>query len=424
MVLRMTRHRRAHLAAIALATVALAACSSRGANGSSTSASDSSPSGSNAAASDVLGTPQKATGTPIKIGFVNDGKTAQIDSSGSWLTAEATAKYANDYLNGINGHVIELDHCETAATPSGGTACGAQFAKDKVAAVLSGVSVEDTQVSKALGMTIPYLATSTGAGDMLTAPSYRYVIQNPLGQMGAQMNVSAEKQLKKVALVLIDVPSAATAGAIATPIYAKAGQKLDSILIPASVADHTSRIQQAINSGDQSFAINGTTAFFIADLKALRQLKFDGPIVVNVPTQAQMKQIASAVPGGMAGVINETTQTDDPNDADVKLYNAVVSKYVSGDLTGDGIQTGFISVLTLVRALEGKTAAVDASTVNLALSKMDQIKLPLGGGITAQCGQNFIAILPGVCSTQYLLATLNADGSAASYAPGDIKPYL
>jgi branched-chain amino acid transport system substrate-binding protein len=372
----------------------------------------------------VLGTPQKATGTPIKIGFVNDGKTAQIDSSGSWTTAEATAKYANDYLNGINGHVIELDHCETGATPTGGTACGAQFAKDKVAAVLSGVSVADTQISKALGPNIPYLATSTGSGDMLTTPSYRYVIQNPLGQMGAQMNASAEKHHTKVALVLIDVPSAATAGAIATPIYAKAGQKLDSILIPASVADHTSRIQQAINSGDQSFAINGTTAFFIADLKALRQLKFNGPIIINVPTQQQMKDIASAVPGGMAGVINETTQTDDPNDPDVKLYNAVVSKYVSGDLTGDGIQTGFISMLTLVRALEGKTAAVDATSINQALSTMDQIKLPLGGGITAQCGQKFVSILPAVCSTQYLLATLNADGSAASYAPGDIKPYL
>ena len=68
-----------------------------------------------------LGEPNEATGEPITIGFVSDGADAAFGSDEAIVkTFESTIQYANEYLGGINGHPIEIDHCDTGATPAGG----------------------------------------------------------------------------------------------------------------------------------------------------------------------------------------------------------------------------------------------------------------------------------------------------------------
>src|ERR1700722_1795205 len=95
--------------------LALAACSSQsGSSGTSTT----SPTAGKADL--ALLTPasgkKTATGTPVKVGLINDeGGTAE-----SWpeirIGAQAAISYANAYLGGIAGRPVSLDICESKGT--------------------------------------------------------------------------------------------------------------------------------------------------------------------------------------------------------------------------------------------------------------------------------------------------------------------
>ena len=78
---------------VVVATVALslgAACSSKAST--STQASGSRASASPPTAQSVLGTPNKATGTPLKIGYIWDGQTQALDATGQRDALKATAE--------------------------------------------------------------------------------------------------------------------------------------------------------------------------------------------------------------------------------------------------------------------------------------------------------------------------------------------
>ncbi len=414
------RSRRGLGAALALlgSVSLIAGCSSSGGGGGGSKTPSSSAPATNAAA---LGTPHKATGSPLKIGFVNDGKGDTADTTGSWDTANATAKYANEYLNGINGHVIVLDHCETNYTSSGGTACGVQMVKDKTVAVLAPASSEDKLVAGAMsGSGIPVIALSSASPELTSAPG-NFVITNGFAALGIMLKTAKEKGIKKAGVVIVDVAAAAAVGPLTKPVFKNNGIEQDFIQIGASVADHTGRIQQAITGGTGAFTISGPESFVEADLKALRQLQFKGPIYIALnPVPAGF----SSIPGGLTGITNVVTVTTDPSDPDVKIYNAVKSKY-GVDAVGLNPNTGFQSVLSLVRALNGRTTAVDAKSITTAMNTMPApVKLPLGGGLTFQCGQNLLKVLPNTCMTAALVAELDAKGNAKSYVVVDPKANL
>ncbi len=410
------------LAVLSAASLLAAGCTSSGGSSSGSSGGGSGSAGSSAADSAVLGTPHKAAGTPIKVGFVNDGQGDVADNTGAWDTAQGAAKYANDYLNGINGQVIQLVHCETKYTASGGTTCGVQMVNDKVDVVLAPAGAEDKYIFGPVNKAgIPYVALGSGDGGILTAPG-AYVLQNGFAAIAAEVQLAKAKGIKKAGLVIIDVPAAAAVGPITKPIYTKAGVEQDFIPIAASVADQTGRLQQAINSGTGAFIISGTNSFLVASLKALRQLQFKGPIVIALSPVT--KDVVDAVPGGLAGIVNVVAQTSDPKDQDVRLYKAVNAKYAVST-PGTLPEVGFTSVLGLQRALQGVTSAVDPKSIIAAMDKMPAlVKLPLGGGITFQCGIHLLAIAPNYCTTQYLQATLDKNGQATSYTLGDAKTLL
>ena len=127
-----------------LALVGVAACSSD-ANDDDAVGPPAPATGDSAA---VFGAPNEATGTPITIGVVTDGLSNNPDSAPLQATVNATVDYANDYLGGINGHVIEVEDCLTEGTPTGATLCGAQMVRDGVAAVLVPVSIQDSPSSR------------------------------------------------------------------------------------------------------------------------------------------------------------------------------------------------------------------------------------------------------------------------------------
>src|ERR1700683_5328718 len=107
------------VAAAALLTLTAAACSSSGSSGSSGSSSTpTSGSSATAAASTFsFGTAKKATGTPYVFGMIND-ETGAVTFPEARQGAIAAVNYVNNYLNGINGHPIQIDACTGDGTPA------------------------------------------------------------------------------------------------------------------------------------------------------------------------------------------------------------------------------------------------------------------------------------------------------------------
>jgi branched-chain amino acid transport system substrate-binding protein len=420
----MARRAGTAFALLGLVSLVAAGCGSSSKGGGNASPSGSAASSAPAATAAVLGTPNKATGTPIKLGFVNDGASQGINNSGYFTTAQTAVKYANDYLGGLNGHVLSLDHCETGNTPSGATACGVQMVKDNVATVLVATSAQDHSIFAAIGGKIPYV-TGAAADTGILLSKGGFVLDNSLGGLGAGLASAKQAGAKKAGIIVIDVPAATgPIKALADPYYKKAGITLDLIPISASVADQTPQIQQAIARGDGQFTITGTNDFDGSALKALKQLGFKGPTLTALTPFP--KSVVDNVPGGVEGVINAVSVTDAPTDKDVQVYNAASQKYngVVSD-TGTTSQLGYAVVLSFVKALTGVTTAIDATSIQTALSSMPKpVPLVLGGGITFQCGSKPFAIIPNVCSSTILVGTLKADGTVTKYEVVDTKSVL
>jgi branched-chain amino acid transport system substrate-binding protein len=408
-------HRRGRtigLVTIAVLALTATACSSKDDAGGG-SGDDGASTETTVDAAAVLGEENPATDTPITIGVVTDGVSSFGDAEAMEAITNGTAEYANDYLGGLNGHVIEVDQCATDGTPSGATQCAVQMVEDDVAAVLVPVSAQDAILFEGLADSgIPYVTYTSAAEPILLQPG-AFLLTNPISQIAGPGVTAQENGDDKVGFIIIDVPAATgPITAIAEPIYEALGIDLQIIPISPQVADMTPQVQEAMGTGADVFTVTGTDDFNASAVNALDQLGFEGDVVLGNPSQILIDQLTS----GVENITSEGTVTEDPSDPDVQLYQAVLDTYM-GDVEPDsGSAQGFATVLAFVRALDGVTDAVDAESIDAALSGMPEpIDLPLGGGITFQCGSAPVSFAPGICSTDVLRWSYNADGQPQDY---------
>src|ERR1700719_4714885 len=105
-------------------TVAALACLAAGAAGCGSAAAGPSHGASNEAPKlAALPSGQRATGAPLKVGYINLQGGPTISSPNFTVGAELAAGYVNDYLNGFGGHPVQLTKCYTDGTPASTTAC-------------------------------------------------------------------------------------------------------------------------------------------------------------------------------------------------------------------------------------------------------------------------------------------------------------
>lgn len=129
--------------AVALLTLATGCSSSSSSGGSPTSSS-----GSASASSSGAGSAPAATGTPIKIGLINQGKGAVAFASVADPMV-AAVKYTNAH-GGAGGHPIDLDVCLDDGTVGDSAACATKLVGDKVVAVLNGEDLNNASTHSIL----------------------------------------------------------------------------------------------------------------------------------------------------------------------------------------------------------------------------------------------------------------------------------
>ena len=337
---------------------------------------------------------------------MTDGEDAAFGSDEAIVkTFESTIQYANEYLGGINGHPIEIDHCDTGATPAGGTQCAVQLASDGVAAALVPVSSQDGAIFEGLaGSGIPYF-TYTSANGAITASPGSFLQTNPISAIAVPGLLAQEQGIDKLGFIIIDVPAATgPITAIAQPIYANIGVELQIIPIAPSVADMTPQLQEAIGGGAGVFAITGTEDFLINAINGLRPARL---------RRADLRQRSGARGARRARLVRQRVQRRSgdhgterpgcPADGNRRRDYSDLDPELADPLA-------FGNVLGFVRALTGSTDAVDAATISAALSAMPETDLPLGAGITFQCGTAPVSFAPAICSLNVLKWTFTADG--------------
>jgi branched-chain amino acid transport system substrate-binding protein len=406
----------------------LAGCSSSGGGGNSSPAAStgggSSSSGStesNGGGSSDLGTPKKATGSPITIFINNPGKTAAVDTTDGNTAAKAAVAYANAYLGGINGHVIKLQECFTKDTPAGETDCANQAVQAKASAVVQASG--DDVTAKALSKAGILHWLNVGASPVTLGTPGTYSMANPLAVYGVPAAYGKSIGAKNAVILVIDVPGASGPASQLGPLFfGNAGVKLKVVTIAQGTADMTSQVQSTLATKPQEYFILGDPTFCTPAIKAVKSLAPSAKIIMYTTC---IGTSSSAIPGGYSGTKAVASQDLDPKTKEFQLYTAILKKY-GGNAAAGQSSFSYAPMLGLIRMLDAaKLTDTSAKGVLAAVKTAPAVPLPLGGDTaTFQCTGKQISISPFVCSAIGNVADVGTDGSLSNFKPlGDAAIY-
>jgi branched-chain amino acid transport system substrate-binding protein len=235
------------------------------------------------------------------------------------------------------------------------------------------------------------------------------------------VQIAVDEGYKSVATILIDVPAAVgPIKALSDPAYEKFGIKNTFAVVPPGTPDMTPQIQAALAEDPEMFTIVGDVNFCTAGLNALSTLGFTGTKFINY--QCFSPDLATSVAGGIDGVKVGATQSLDPKDSEVELYDAVMTKYAP-DTEPFGATTsgGYSIVLAAARALSTTTGDLTPDVVKNAFATVGPQPMPLMSGQTFQCDRSLYVLTPSVCSTGLVIVTLDGDGIATESVQVDTK---
>jgi branched-chain amino acid transport system substrate-binding protein len=412
------RARSAFPTTLACATLVGAVMLTAACGGSSSSGSSSS-SKSSSGGSALLGPAKAATGTPIKIGWVSDGQTQAIDTTGEIKAAQATAAYANAHLGGLGGHPIDLITCQDKGDPSTAQACGNQFVNAHVSAVAAGSPGQtDPWIKVVAAAKIPVTLSLATTTVVLSTPNV-FVFGNPLATFGTPAAFARQSKLTSDAALVIDVPNATgPAKQLLPAFFGNAGATASVTPIPPGTADMTPQVQAAQEKKPAMYSIIGDPTFCSGAIKAIRTLGITAPVLILDRCIGTDK--GASIPGGYKGMTVVAQADVDPKNSEFQLFSAVIKAYGPGLTTDGNAVSGYQGMLGLVRAFNA-SGSTDTSPAGItkAIKAMPPTTYPLGGGADFQCNGKAVSISPNICSTVGFVADAATDGTESNFRTVD-----
>jgi branched-chain amino acid transport system substrate-binding protein len=408
--------RRGALTVLAAATlIGAAACSS----GSSTPSS--SGSGSAGTASGSSGTSgstppaalsayfpgKKATGTPVKIGLINNEGSSPTAEPSLGDAAVAAADYANAELGGIGGHPIKVYRCSEDEDTASATACANQMVQDNVATVVIGTTgYGATMVPIITRAGIPYVSVTGSATQELTTPGTFMWSGGYESTLLGFAKYAAQHGYKKVTAYVIDVPAAlAGATSLGDPVFKAEGVSLSVEPVPADVPDATAQVTAGLEGSPSAVAVIADEGTCTSILKALNVVGPTTPALVN--TSCMTTSAVQALGNAMNGVKVFGASAPQADDPEGELYRYVMARYApTANATGYSV-TGYQSMLGLVRATEGLKGTPTPASIPAAVKAAKDVPLPDGAGLTFSCDGKAIPGLPSVCSAGEVVVTVS-----------------
>jgi branched-chain amino acid transport system substrate-binding protein len=359
--------------------------------------------------SGVLGARNPAKGPPIRVGFVNEEGGSALNYAPLRETADAAVSYINDYVGGVGGRPIQLVHCADQSSPAGATDCANQMVEAKVVAVLVAITGQGSSLVPIItGAGIPYVAYQGLSLEELTSKGAFSLAGGLPSALAGIAKYASEHDVKKVSLVVIDVPAVSAGAQIAKAVFGKVGVKLDVTAVPPGTPDMTPQLAAAQASGAGAVGVLGDPAFCTSFLQGYQTLGLHLPKFV-IQTCLD-DSIAKAVPGALTGAIVPVTSIYDPNSREGRLYRAVLEKYAPKTEATANNAFGYTTVLAFHSAIQDLTGNISAARVAAAMHDAKGVPLPMSGGGTFTCDGSAIKVLPSVCSAGVQIAVADANG--------------
>lgn len=423
------RESRRQAVAVAAASTLLLALTACGDDDDDDGASSAPQGPDEQATQELLGPEEAAAGDPVRVGMVSDGATQAFDNTDELRAAEAVAAFWNAHRGGVGGRPVEVVTCETGADPAGATDCANQFVEDEVVAVAlsqSAVAESVWEPLHAAGVPTMWFQTS-GQGILLDTES-SFAIINPLTTLfGLPISVAESEGTDKVAFVIIDVPQARQGIETLGPtILGPAGIEYDVIPIAPGTADMTSQMQEVANSGAGVVHITGNDAFCIAAFNGLSAVGYEG--AVTALNQCITDATREAVPGDVleGTFITSTIALGAEDDPTYQLFRAVMDTFGEEveDVENATAMGGYTAMAALLTSLQEISGDITPESVVAAIKAMPEQELPGAGGVTFRCGGSALAMMPAVCSNEWLRTELDAEGRPTSYEAIDSTDIL
>lgn len=375
--------------------------------------------------SQALGSPNKATGEPVKIGLITEGGSEAIGSQSALTVTGATmaVKYANEYLGGIAGRPIELVICGNQATPAGAQDCANQMVQDGVVAVtlpFTGYGAATAPVLTKAG--IPYVTMSGNSSEELRAPGAFAITGGYPGTLGAFAQHAREQNFKKFAMIVIDVPSATQAAEqLGGIVFGNAGVEFQVVTAAPGTPDLIPQLQSAVDGGAQAVGVTGDVTFCTSFLQAFQTLNPD--VAKYVISPCVDPTVIESLGDVLAGSYMTTTSSNEGEDA--KTYAGMVAKYAADEKVDPdpsisvGVAAGTAAVMNFVRAMNGLSGDVNKDTVMAQMKAAKDVLLWMGDGQTFTCDGTAVALMPNVCSVAFFIGKLDNKGHVLKPTPVD-----
>ncbi|MFW0786970.1 ABC transporter substrate-binding protein [Gordonia sp. CPCC 206044] len=348
-----------------------------------------------------------ASGTPIKIGLINNEGGQAISEPDNRMAAEAAATYANEQLGGIGGHPVELVVCKNGEEPASARDCANRMVESKVSAVVVTTTGQgDVMVPIVTGAGIPYVSASGQSMQELTGNDVFLWTGGFPSSLQAMATHAKSENMKHVTAFTIDVPAAVNGlKAIGVPAFKANGIDLKVVTIPPGTPDATPQVSAGLADSPEGVVVVGEGTLCTAALKSLGTLGFSGEKmgIQACATPDVVDAVGSSIDGTKIFTAAQTTG-DNP---EATLYRSVIAKYAPDTDISGYAYVGYQGVLGLVRAttsLEG--ADTSPSAVTAAIRSARDVTLPAGDGLTFTCDGSANPMMKAVCGKGSVVATL------------------
>lgn len=354
--------------------------------------------------------PIEATGTPIRIGMINQEDTPLGSFPELRLAVEAGVEWINTELGGVDGHPLELRPCITNFSVERSQACAQQMVSDEVVAVVGGLDITSNGSIPVLEQNeLPYVGGIPINLDEERSPISFQFSGGTAGAFTAFSWYAAEELgAEHVAVVYAEYPPIQTA-AQDYGVAVAAGLGVDEVSEVAfglSTTDFLPVLRQAAQGDPDAILFGAADTSCVPVMQGARDLGITTPLFL-VGACAAPSILAEAGPeasegrifnveGRLAAEPGSTAEVDGP------LYNLAILKYAD-DLAPAGAGTVSFRGLMNLYAVMTRIGADALSPEAVIEAFRSSVDAPSFNGHPYTCATPQVPGLPALCAPEQVL---------------------
>ena len=362
----------------------------------------------------------KLTGTPVKIGIVQDVGAPGNDHPEGLAGAEAAASYINAHGGFVGDRPVDVVTCNSMGTPVASKQCAQEFVSDKVVAV-GGVSIDfptsGLPVLQSAG--IPFVGLGVSAQDFSNPISYPFFGTTASGYP-AEVKYLQKLGVKSVAVVTIDVPEALAVAqlGLVKPLEA-VGIKAVTIPAPAGAADMTPYVEQALKASPQLMVMLQDEDDDVRVAQAAAQLGYTGNFSPAGYGPTYDQQVSPAAVKKSEVVAGTDFASQSPQQ---QVFVSALNTYQHGTVLNEYSADAFSEVMTLQTICKSLGAAnCTAAGVLGTVKAPHNVPLFMGKTLDVSTQVTFAGVPTHVFNPWVRIDALNPNGTYTDIGGGWVE---